>query len=299
MSSVHRLLDEAFAGAPLTAEVQDLKEEVRAGLLDRAAELEASGLPASEAAHRAVAELGDVGALVTEVTGTAAPASTTSAPTATRLALQHRVGPRPGFVLGVVVSGLVVVGALVLAGLAAGGVLGLPAPAVVAVLTLAASAAGFVVGSSVAQETTTLHPVPATRAGGYYLATGLAVLGLLVAVFTAVGTFPRWVFALAGLGVVASAGVFVWLGVTQTNRKKAWVRELDREHQPENGFTRDPASAARFGIYAGVIWVSAALVAGVVGPTLGWRWSWVPLVAAWAVMMVVLARMLFGTRRER
>ena len=57
---IHRLLDEAFAGVDMTVERQDLKEEMRANLLVRVAELEDTGLSADEAARRAIAELGDI-----------------------------------------------------------------------------------------------------------------------------------------------------------------------------------------------------------------------------------------------
>ena len=43
MTTIHRLLDEAFAGIPLSPEVQDLKEEVRANLLARIGIQGASG----------------------------------------------------------------------------------------------------------------------------------------------------------------------------------------------------------------------------------------------------------------
>ena len=73
-TSVHRLLDEAFAGLPMTPDAQDLKEEIRANLLDRVAELTASGVEPDEAARRAVDELGDVRALVEEASGLTAEA---------------------------------------------------------------------------------------------------------------------------------------------------------------------------------------------------------------------------------
>ncbi len=52
MTTVHRLLDDAFAGVELTPEVQDLKEEIRANLEARAAELEAGGVAPDDAARR-------------------------------------------------------------------------------------------------------------------------------------------------------------------------------------------------------------------------------------------------------
>ena len=42
-TDIHRLLDEAFQGVEMTPDAQDLKEEVRANLVARTAELEAAG----------------------------------------------------------------------------------------------------------------------------------------------------------------------------------------------------------------------------------------------------------------
>ena len=52
---IHRLLDEAFAGVEMTAEVQDLKEEMRGNLGVRVSELERQGAPGDQAARRAIA----------------------------------------------------------------------------------------------------------------------------------------------------------------------------------------------------------------------------------------------------
>jgi hypothetical protein len=57
---IHRLLDEAFAGVEMTPDAQDLKEEIRANLVARVDELEASGVSPTDAARRAIEELGDV-----------------------------------------------------------------------------------------------------------------------------------------------------------------------------------------------------------------------------------------------
>ena len=61
MTTVHRLLDDAFAGVEPSPEVQDLKEEIRANLEARAAELQASGVAPDAAARRAFDELGEIG----------------------------------------------------------------------------------------------------------------------------------------------------------------------------------------------------------------------------------------------
>lgn len=306
MTTVHRLLDDAFAGVEPSPEVQDLKEEIRANLEARAAELQAGGASPDEAARRAFDELGDVRAIVADAQADVA-AETGGAPrTALQEAFvaaqQHRVRPTPRFVLGVVLASVVLVALVALCLLAPLGVVALPGYVVAVLLLTASSAAGFVVGLSLSQETTTNHPVPSRRAGGYYLATGLAVFGLLLAGFTLLGTFGAWMYVVAAGLVVVGGVLFTMLGVTQTNRKKAWVRDVARAHATGHDFDRfeqDPAAAARFGVYTMVIWLAAFVVFVVLGLTVGWAWSWLTFVVALAVMMLVLARMLFRSTEEQ
>jgi hypothetical protein len=306
MTTVHRLLDDAFAGVEPSLEVQDLKEEIRANLEARAAELAAGGATPDEAARRAFDELGDVRALVADAQADAA-ARTGGAPRtalqeAVAAARQHRVRPRPRFVLGVVLAALVFAALVAVAVLAALDVLDLPGIAVAALLLTASSAAGFVAGSALSQETTTNHPVPSPRAGGYYLATGLCVLALLLAVFVLLGAFDPWMYVVAGAALVVGGTLFTMLGVTQTNRKKAWVRDVARAQAADgqfDRFDRDPAAAARFGVYTAVIWLTAFVVFVAGGLTVGWAWSWLTFVVALAVMLLVLARMLFASKDEQ
>jgi len=303
MTTVHRLLDEAFAGVEPSPEVQDLKEEIRANLEARAAELQASGVTPDDAARRAFDELGDVRAILADaqadVEAQTGGARRTPTQEASAVAQQQRVRPKPRFVLGVVLASLVCTALVVFAAFDPAGVLDLPGILVAMLLLMASSAAGFVVGLSLSQETTTNHPMPSHRAGGYYLASALTVYGLLLILFTVLGTFDSWMYAVAGVAVVAGGGVFVGLGVTQTNRKKAWVRQVARDHgSVGDRFERDPEAAARFGIFTAVIWVTAFVAFVVLGLTVGWAWSLLALVAGWIVFMLVLARMLFGERKE-
>lgn len=317
MSNVHRLLDEAFADVPLTPEVQDLKEEIRAGLVDRVAELQATGATAEEAARRAFAELGDVTALAAEVAD--APASpgpaggarasqsrpdggSAGSVDAATLAARHRVRPRPGFVVGTVIASIVGAGAL-------GGLAALTVPAspwaaetpgpplsLAAVVALVGAA---IVRGSLLQETSSNHPLPAGRASAWGGGSGLVLLGLGVAAsaWSADGT-AGVATAVAGAALAVGGTAWLsWLGATQTNRKKAWVREAERAYAGGDRFGRDPSSAARFGVYTLVIWCLAAAAAVVVGATAGWWWALLPLALGFAAMMLTLARMLFAPDR--
>lgn len=307
MSTVHRLLDDAFAGVPHTPEVQDLKEEIRVGLVERAAELEAAGADADEAARRAFAELGDVAALAAEVAGTPGAAGGPHAADAVvvdpaALAAHHRVRPRPGFVVGTVIASII--GAAALGGLCALTIPGSPwaadAPRIPLALgvVVALLGAGLVRGALL-QETTSNHPLPARRATAWGGGAGLVLLGLGTAAsaWTLEGSASTTTAVAGAALAVAGTAWLSWLGATQTNRTKAWVREIERAHARTDAFSQDPRAAARFGVYTVAIWTLAAVAAVVVGATAGWWWALLPVAGGFAVMMLTLARMLFGAEQ--
>ena len=282
---VHRLLDRAFAGIEMTEERQDLKEEVRANLVARVAELEASGTAPGLAARRAIDELGDVRAMLDvdePVSGVDAPAWA-----------HHRVRPDPTFVVRTVVLSLVAAAALAVFVLAATIVtvaLGLQVAAAASV----ALAAGAVTADALRQETTGNHPMPAGRATGYGVGAALVLAGLGAGTLYLRDSDVPWLVVGA---LLALAGIvpLAYLGATQTNRHKAWrVRTQASQALVADRFSVDPAAAARFGLYTVAIWLAAATGFVVLGVTAGWMWSWPALVGGLVVMMLVLARMQFG-----
>jgi MFS family permease len=291
---VHRLLDEAFAGVEMTPERQDLKEEMRANLLARVAELEATGVAPQPAARRAVAELGDVRDVLdagADDDGPPAPDWQT-----------HRVRPDPRYLVRTVLLAALTLAALVPPVLATTGV-AVSLAALAAAVAVVAVAAAALTADALRQETTTNHPMPGARAAGYGLGVALAVAALgtgwLYLHEGGAPTDPRaggpaWL--LVGVLVVASAAVFTWLGATQTNRHKPWVvRTRAEQTRAGDRFTRDPAAAARFGIYVVVVWLLALAAFVVLTLTAGWAWSWLALLGGLAAMMLTLARMLFAS----
>lgn len=278
---IHRLLDEAFAGVDMTAEVQDLKEEMRANLVVRVAELERTGLPADVAAHRAMAELGDIKGVVDETQT----ATAQTAPWA-----RNRVRPKPGYLVRTVVLATIGVAAVAAVVVAEFG----PAVAMVwqvASVAVVALVAGVIVADALRQETTTNYPVPRARAVGYGVATVLTLAGAGSAALGLRDLPPAWLVG-GGLAVLVSIVGFTYLGATQTNRHKPWVVRLRTAEQDR--FTQDPAAAARFGLYTVTIWLIALAAFAVLSFTVGWAWSWLALLAGVVAMMITLARTLFA-----
>ena len=293
-SDIHRLLDEAFAGIEMTPDAQDLKEEVRANLVARTEELEAAGTSSTDAARQAIDELGDVRDLLDE-----APVNTAQPAGYAALQQRHHVKPKTGFVVRTFVWSIAAVVGVTLAVLSATGVLPLPWGFEIGMLGFAATALGLLVGDSLAQETTTNHPMPDRRAGGYALATFLAVYGLGFGGLVALGALPVWCVVFAALGVIASIVLFAFLGASQTNRHKAWVRQAHHEAtQATNRFEDEPETAARFGIYTAVIWLVTFGIIAVLVFTVGWWWAPLAFLGGFAAMMILLARMMFGPKKS-
>jgi hypothetical protein len=293
-TDLHRLLDEAFRGVEMTPDAQDLKEEVRANLVARTSELEASGALPAEAARTAVAELGDVRELLDDGTDAASPRGLAGY---AALQQKHRVRPRPAFVVRVVLWSAIAVVGISLGILSAVGVLPIIVWGQVALFGFASTALGLLVGDSLSQETTTNHPMPSGRAGAYALATFLAAYGIGFGALVAFGTMPVWGIVFAALGVITSIVLFAFLGATQTNRHKAWTRRALAD-EPANRFEREPETAARFGIYTAAIWIVTFCVIAVLVFTVGWWWAPVAFAGGFALMMLVLARMLFAPDRK-
>lgn len=302
-TSVHRLLDEAFADLPATPDVQDLKEEIRANLLDRVAELTAEGVAPGEASRRAVDELGDVRDLVGEVSGPTAHTRTgpvADLPTADLVA-RNRVPRKPAYLAVVVLISIVLAASVVATIFAAVGLahrdngLGLPT----GIALVAGAALGWIVGASLAHETMTNHPMPAVRSALFGVGWGQVLAGCLLAYVHLVGSRYVW-FVVDGLVLVGGVVLLSYLAATTTNRKKHWVLAEARRHvEAGNRFKRDPAAAARFGIYTAVVWGLTGAAVLIVGSTVGWYWVWLPGVLGWVVFMLMLATMLFGTKHTR
>ena len=298
---IHRLLDEAFRGVEMTPDAQDLKEEVRANLVARAEELEASGVAPAVAAQRAITELGDVQALLEATVPTPAPGAGAPAPRGNPWSVdamaRHRVRPKPGFVVRIVVASIVGAAGLVVATLGAFGVAAAPSGIAILAAGLTALAAAWIVGDALQQETSQHHPVPRRRAFAYAGATFVTLAGLGLGAFALLGILPMGVVLAGGVALGFGIALFAWLGATQTNRTKAWVRQSHAD-LPPNRFEDEPETAARFGIYTAVIWIVTFAVMAVLVFTVGWWWAILAFVGGMALMMLVLARMMFGARKD-
>jgi hypothetical protein len=293
-ANIHRHLDAIFADVPLTPEAQDLKEEIRGNLSARVAELEADGVAPATAADKAVAELGDIDELLGSVRESADKPQTTA-----EMYRAHRVRPRPAFVLRTIALGVVILGVALVVTFAATNILhwniGVQTALAVGGIALPV---GLIVADSLRQETAASYPLPRGRAAWYGASTALGVAGLAMGLVIADTPAKLWPLAVGVPLLVASGLMFTYLGVTQSNRRKAWVKKLEDRHLAADRFQNDPAAASRFGLYAGVIWMIAILVFLVMVLTVGSVQALLAIFVGVIATMILLARMQFGPNKK-
>ena len=305
MSDIHRLLDEAFAGATMTPELQDLKEELRGNLLARAAELEGRGMDAPKAARSAVAELGDIHELIVSVDGAAPDSRPALGAAAAEAARLHRVRPKPGFVVRASLLSIVIAASAVLLVLLATRLLAGPAALALPIAAVFGLAIFGVTADALRQETAQHYRMPVPRSLGYglgggLLGSGLGLLGLVLGHLAPSGGDLDTGGLVASI-VITLAGIvaLIALGVTQTNRSKPWALAQQRQYEADDRFSQDPVAAARFGIYTVIIWTVAIALFVALSIAVGFVWSWLALVAGVVVFFLVLTRMLFAPDRSK
>jgi MFS family permease len=292
-SSIHRYLDEAFADVVMTPDTQDLKEEIRGNLAARVAELQAGGMDAPAAATAAITELGDIHELI-ESLGDEAPAGLArTSESAAQTVHRNHVRPRPAFVVRAVLLSLLVAAAAVLLTLIGIRLLAWTEVVGIIVAVVFGLAVAAIVADSLRQETSQNFALPTARANAYGAASIAMGAGIGLAAVFAAHVSAAWMLVVAVVLVLASIVGYVWLGVTQTNRKKPWAVAMSKSIEFEDGFSQNPMAAARFGIYTVIIWVIAIAGFVVLSIAVGFAWSWLAIVAGLVIFFLVLVRMLF------
>jgi hypothetical protein len=301
-TNIHRYLDDTFAELPHTPENQDLKEEIRGNLAARVAELESEGAKPDAAAAKAIKELGDIHQLV-DHTADESPTLRDRNDAAMRLMALNRIKPDPAYVVRTVLLSLLLAAGVTL--LTVGAILGARHVAdtwLVLVMPIEAIFSGAFVGliviDGLGRETSQHYRMPTRRALGFGLSAlaGLTGLGFTASWFA---NPQLWFLILGCVLAFASLMAFIALGVTQTNRMKPWVKDLNKLYAIGDRFSEDPASAARFGLYTVIIWVVGIVLFIVLSVAIGFAWSWLALVAALVIFFLVLARMLFPADQHK
>lgn len=157
------------------------------------------------------------------------------------------------------------------------------------------------------QELPGLYPLSGKRAAWYAAAVFALCAGLTLFPLTWFST-PEEVKFVRSFGVLIpfalpSAGLLVYLILTEKDRRKPWLRELGNsfnwmagggltqtggQRPPEIEFFSHPEKAARFGMFSGALWIFAIgifLAAGF--SPVGFKYSWLVFIFAIALQLFI------------
>jgi hypothetical protein len=300
-------VDSLFKGYEETAALADFKEELLGNLNAKIEDLVKKGMEPEAAFAKASAELGDVSAVADEL----------SLKKRTEVFEEAYMGVSRYMTTGRV-AGYVIFGALALFGITAalitlfavkGVDIGFDGPIdwtgffATMMPFLVTAIAGFTF-LGVTQETASMYPVSRKRAAWYTVAAALIAFGIFTMpiVFFGVKIADNILPVISGYNlevlvpvmgmlipfVLPGIGILVFLVLTEKDRLKPWAKDFrDKTVAREMAMWNDPATAARFGMFSGAIWIFATGLFLLLGFIISFRFSWLVFIFAVAFQLVI------------
>jgi len=314
-----QFVDSLFNGYEETAALADFKEELLGNLNAKIEDLVKKGMEPEAAFTKASAELGDVSALADE------------------LSLKKRTEVFEDAYMGVSrympakrVAGYVAFGVSALFGIITALItlfavksvdVGFDGPIdwtgffATMMPFLVAAVAGFTY-LGVTQETASMYPMSKKRAVWYTIAAALIAFGLFTMpivyfgvkiadnIFSEITSYNSEVlvpvismlipFVLPGIGIL------VYLCLTEKDRLKPWAKDFrDKTVAREMALWNDPATATRFGMFSGAIWIFAVGLFLLLGFIISFKFSWLVFIFAVAFQLVIQGVMSKGVNPSK
>jgi len=277
-------IDEAFEKYEETFELADFKEELLSNLQDRLSSLESSGVKRVDALKQIETELVDINKIADEMSLE----KKKEVFEMRYMSLKNFITkPRAAIytILGMIIVSEVIIALATY--LNSGKVETLTR---IMLVTLAFPCSGLTY-LGLTQETPARNPMHPMRALSYAIAIFILLFGALFVATLIFWETQTLVGALKILIpiVLPSIGLIVFLMITESEHRKLWVlKEVEKQNEWTKNFEAS-GKAQTFGIISGGIWVLAIGAFILLLLIKLWFFSWLPLVAATGVEMMLLA----------
>ena len=160
----------------------------------------------------------------------------------------------------------------------------------------------------ITQETASMFPVSKKRGAWYAAAAGLIAFGLFTMPIIFFSMRVAEKFSIDRFGVflpnnlevlvpvvsviipfiLPGIGLLVFLCLTEKDRLKPWAKSFFRKaEEREMAMWNDSATASRFGMFSGAIWIFAIGLFILLGFLFGFKFSWLVFIFAVAVQLLV------------
>lgn len=315
-------VDSLFEGYEETAALADFKEELLGNLNAKIESLVKKGMEAQTAFEKASAELGDVSAFADELSLKRRKEVFEEA----YMDIKAYMNPKriTAYVIfgAVALFGITVACITLFAArkIELGSTLNLTAFFGAMMPFLTAAVIGFTY-LGVTQETASMYPVSNKRGAWYAAAAGLIAFGIFnmpttffgskiageiidgitsstIRGFDAISsaTIPNISDVITFVPVISllipfilpGIGILVYLVLSEKDRLKPWAKDFhSKAIKQEMAMWNDPATAARFGLFSGAIWISAFGLFMLLGFLIGFKFSWLAFIFATAFQLLV------------
>jgi hypothetical protein len=306
-------VDSLFEGYEKTAALADFKEELLGNLNAKIENFVKKGMGEEEAFAKASAELGDVSTLADELS------LKKRKEVFEEVYMDIKKYMSTGRVAAYVIFGVVALFGITAGFIALFATKGIAAHLDLTVLFssmmpfLTTAAIGFTY-LGVTQELPSMYPVSKKRGAWYACAAGLIAFGIfsmpmgffgsrlagdfltitiqespeMMSYITshAVSIIP--IISMLIPFVLPGIGILVFLILTEKDRLKPWAKEFHAKAvEREMAMWNDPATATRFGLFSGAIWIFAAGIFVLLGFIIGFKFSWLVFIFAVAIQLLV------------
>jgi hypothetical protein len=302
MSSTKEYVDSLFQGYEQTKALADFKEELLSNLNAKIDSMVKKGLDQQAAFDKAAAELGDVSALADELS------LKKRQEVFQEVYMDIRQYMKPARVAGYVAFGATFLFGIIVALIiwfSMGEWIDMAFPFLAYFDKLTGVFGSFMLFAVIAiagftflgltQETAAVYPMKKKRAIWYTIAAALISFGITTMPITYFATVfcdssSGIMLAIAVLipFVLPGGGILAFLILTEQSRLKPWMQErISEEIKQSQAMFSDPATATRFGLFSGAIWVFALALFILLGFLASFRVSWLVFVFATALQLVV------------
>jgi hypothetical protein len=317
-----KFVDSLFEGYEETAALADFKEELLGNLNAKIDNLVKKGMDADEAFAKASAELGDVSALADELSLKKRKEVFEEAYMDTKNYMSK--GRVAAYVIFGVLAFFGIAAALITFFAARGIEIAAPIELTAFFSSMMPFLTTAVIGFTflgVTQETASMYPVSAKRGAWYSVAVGLIAFGIFTMPIVFFGTklagnilsltveeffdvkSPIWDFSKGTFDsvvplisltsliipfILPGVGLLVFLVLTEKDRLKPWAKNFHKKAmEQEMAMWQDPATATRFGMFSGAIWIFATGLFFLLGFLIGFKFSWLSFVFAVAFQLLI------------
>jgi hypothetical protein len=308
-------VDSLFEGYEETAALADFKDELLGNLNAKIDSLSKKGMDTEAAFAKASAELGDVSALANELS------LKKRKEVFEETYMDIRKYMSTGRVAAYVIFGVLALFGIIIALITFFATRGIEIVGHIDLTAFFSSMMPFlttaIIGFTylgVTQETASTYPVSKKRGAWYATAAGLIAFGLCTMPIVFFGTKLASDIVAAKVGessevmtiltghavplisiisltipfILPGIGILIFLVLSEKDRLKPWAKDFHTKAvEQEMAIWQDPATATRFGMFSGAIWIFAAGLFILLGFLIGFKFSWLVFVFAVAFQLLI------------